>query len=221
MILSTEAEAGVHPEAAHVVTTSAAAPVGNPAMIALPTFLVGGITLGLWLVGYLPSALAGGMIPAVLIAAGLGVSFSAIWAARLGQSAVASIFGIFGMFWGSFGILLAGLFNGWFGLSTDATASAAQIQSVQATFLLSWLIVFIVLTLATLRLPLAFTALFLFVDIAVALVLGGVLNGSSLLLTLGGIAVFIFDVIGVYLYVDGMTQELGGKAMPLGNPIIR
>ncbi|MFC4947352.1 GPR1/FUN34/YaaH family transporter [Pseudonocardia sp. GCM10023141] len=198
----------------------AAAPAGNPALIALPTFLVGGISLGLWLVGFLPRDLPGGLITAVVFVNGAGLWVSAIWAARIGQSAVAGIFGIFGGFWTSFGLLVFGLVNGLLGLSaTDATLAASQVQATQATFLISWLIVFVVLTLATLRLPLAFTALFVFVDVAVALVLIGVLVGSTAALSLGGIAVFVFCAIGAYLFYDGMGQELGGRALPTGRPL--
>jgi hypothetical protein len=198
-----------------------AAPAGNPSLVALPTFLVGGITLGLWLVGYLPPALPGGVISAVFFAAGIGVFASGLWAARLGQSAVAGIFGVFGAFWMSFGFLVFGLVNGLFGVSTtDATAAAGQVQATEATFLISWLVVLVVLTLATMRLPLAFTALFAIVDIAVALVLGGVLAGSASLLTWGGVAVFAFCLLGAYLFYDAMNQELGGSPLPLGSPVV-
>ncbi|GJF07588.1 GPR1/FUN34/YaaH family transporter [Pseudonocardia sp. D17] len=207
------------PPATAPAPAAPAPPAGNPALIALPTFLVGGISLGLWLVGSLPRDLPGGLISAVFFVNGIGVWVGALWAARLGQSAVASIFAIFGAFWMSFGVLVFGLVNGLFGVSSDATAAASQVQSIQATFLISWLVVFVTLTLATLRLPLAFTLLFVLVDAAVALVLGGVLAGSTTLLTWGGVAVFAFCLVGVYLYFDGMDGDLGGSARPLGRPI--
>jgi uncharacterized protein len=196
------------------------APAGNPALIGLPTFLVGGISLGLWLVGFLPRDLPGALVPAVVFVAGAGLWVAALWAARIGQSAVAGVFGTFGAFWTSLGLLVFGLTNGLLGLSSDATTAAAQVQGTQATFLVAWLLVFVALTLATLRLPMAFTALFVFVDIAVALVLVGVLTGSVTALTFGGLAVFVFCLVGIYLYVDGMTQELGGRARPLGRPMV-
>jgi uncharacterized protein len=196
------------------------APAGNPALIGLPTFLVGGISLGLWLVGFLPRDLPGALIPAVVFVSGAGLWVAAIWAGRLGQSAVAGIFGIFAAFWTSFGMLVFGLSNGLLGLSSDAATATAQVQAAQATFLVAWLLVFVALTVATLRLPLAFTALFVFVDIAVALVLVGVLAGSVTALTFGGLAVFLFCLVGAYLFVDGMGQELGGRASPLGRPMV-
>ncbi|MGD9986275.1 acetate uptake transporter family protein [Pseudonocardia sp.] len=217
MTVENEAQAPVAEAAA-----PAAAPAGNPSLFALPCFLVGSITLGLWLVGYLPLTLPGGLIPAVFFASGIGVLLSGLWAARIGQSAVAGIFGMFGVFWLSFGFMVMGLVNGWFGVSaTDATAAASQIQSLQATFLISWLVVLVVVTLATMRLPLAFTLLFVFVDIAVALVLAGVLGGSTAMFTGGGIAVFVFCLIGIYLFYDAMNQELGGRALPMGAPVVK
>ncbi|MFC5992750.1 GPR1/FUN34/YaaH family transporter [Pseudonocardia hispaniensis] len=215
MSVDSDVQAGAH---AAAEPEAPAAPPGNPSLVALPTFCVGGTTLGLWLLNYLP--VPGGLIPAVFISAGLGVAFGAVWAARIGQSAVAGIFGTFAAFWMSFGLLVMGLVNGWFGLATGE-ALAGQIQSVQATFLISWLVVFIALTLATLRLPLAFTALFVVVDIAVVLVLSGVLSGSTTLLNAGGLAVLLFTAIGIYLYIGAMSQELGGRALPVGNAVVK
>lgn len=91
--------------------------------------------------------------------------------------------------------------------TTDAAAAATQVQSIQATFLLSWRVVSVVLTLATTRRPLAFTVLFALVDIAFVLVLSGVLAASTALLTWGGIAAFAFCLVGTYLFYGAMTQE--------------
>lgn len=203
-------------------TTAPAAPVGNPALLGLPTFLPGAITLGLWLIGYLDTAtLAGGMIPAVTISAGLFELVACVWAARIGQSAVAGIFGTFAAFWISFGMLLFGIVNGSLGLSTDPALLAGQVQNVQATYVLSWLIAFAVLTLATLRLPLAFTTGFTLVVITFALVLTFVLSGSAIFATLAGICVFAFSAVFTYIFFDAMGTELGGRPMPMGNPVVR
>ncbi|GEL25234.1 hypothetical protein PSU4_41880 [Pseudonocardia sulfidoxydans NBRC 16205] len=209
------------PHTAEPAASAPATPTGNPALVALPTFLVGGVSLGLWLFGFLPRDLPGGLVAAVFFVNGIGVWVGSLWAARLGQSAVASIFAIFGAFWMSFGVLVFGLVNNLFGVSSDTAVAATQVQSIQATFLIAWLVVFVTLTLATLRLPLAFTLLFVLVDAAVALVLGGVLGGSTTLLTWGGVAVFAFCIVGIYLYFDGMDGELGGSPRPLGRPVRR
>lgn len=50
-------ESDVQSGGAHAAAeTAAPAPVGNPLLLGLATFLPGGITLGLWFVGYLDTA---------------------------------------------------------------------------------------------------------------------------------------------------------------------
>lgn len=115
-----------------------------------------------------------------------------------------------------------GLVNGWWGVSAEAAVATEQVKDIQATFLISWLVVFVLLTLATLRLPLAFTVLFAFVVATVVLVLLAVLGvASSTMFTLAGVCAVIFSAVGAYLFVDGMGQELGGRAMQLGKPVMR
>jgi succinate-acetate transporter protein len=192
---------------------------GNPALLGLPAFLPGGLTLGLWLVGYLPATLPGGMIAAALIASGMFLLLTSAWAARAGHSVETAIFGVYSAFWLSFGFLMMGLVNNWFGTAADPTLASAQSQSVQATFFLAWLVVFVAMTLATLRLPLAYTAGFVFVCATLALLLGFALSGNALFAMLGGIAMFVVCAIYAYVFLDGMGQELGGRAMPMGQPI--
>jgi len=193
--------------------TAAPPAPGNPALLGLATFLPGALSLGLWLVGYLPASDLGAIAPAVIFSSGLFLMIACVWASRLGASAVAAIFGTFSAFWLSLGFLIVAVTSSWVGL----TETSAPLP----TFLLAWLIVFVALTAATLRLPLVFTAGFVFVCIAVALVLASVLTGNALFQTLGGVSVFVFCAIFAYIWIDGMTQELGGKAMPMGNAITR
>jgi succinate-acetate transporter protein len=202
-------------QAAGLSEPAAAATAANPALLGLMTFLPAGITLGLWFIGYLPLDVPGGMIPIITASAGLFLLIAAVWAAQLGASAVAAIFGVFSAFWLSFAILLVGATSGWWGYTAES------ITSVQAAYLLSFLLVFILLTVITLRLPVTFTAGFVFVDITFALALGGVLGGPPILFTLAGCTTFIFCAIYAYILADGMSQELGGKAYPLGNPIAK
>jgi uncharacterized protein len=210
----------VRPRTQNETPATATVPGGNPALLGLPALLSGGITLGLWLVGYLDTAtLPGGMIPVVTVSSGLFLLVACIWGVRVGQAALAGIFGTFSAFWLSFGFLLLGAINSWFGISTAPSLRTEQLQNVAATFVLSWLIVFATLTVATLRLPLAFTAGFAVVCTTLALVLGFVVNGNRLFATLGGITTFVVCTIYAYIFVDAMSQELGGGAMPMGAPI--
>jgi succinate-acetate transporter protein len=214
MSVESDVQTGAH---AAAEPRSVSAPVGNPALLGLITFLPSGVSLGLWFLGYLDTAsLPGGMIPVAGLSAGLFLLVSAVWAARLAASTVAAIFGVFSAFWLSFGLLLTGLTSGWWGV-----ADAASVANVQRTYLLSFTLVFILLTLATLRLPLAFTAGFVFVDVTFVLAFLGVSTGNAGLLPVAGVTTLIFCVIFGYILVDGFAQDLGGTAMPMGNALVR
>ncbi len=212
MSVESDVATGTHAPAEPVAAPAA----GNPALLGLMTFLPSGITLGLWFVGYLDTAtLPGGMIPVVAFSAGLFQLVAAIWAGRLAQNTVAAIFGVFSAFWLSFGVLLAGATSGWWGYT------AGNVANVQSTYLLSFLIVFVLLTLATLRLPVAFTAGFVFVVLTFALAFLGVSTANASLFPVAGITTFLFCVVFGYILVDGIGQDLGGTALPLGNPIMK
>jgi uncharacterized protein len=200
--------------ARHTTEAAAAAPTGDPMQIGLPSFIVGSIALGLVLVGYVPATAVGASLPIILAATGVGLMIAAVWAAVLNQSAVASVFGIFTGFWWSYAVLVLGLTHNWFGVS------AAAATSTQGLFLISWLVIIVMLTLATLRLPVAFTALFLLIDVALALVLISTLQGSASLAKVGGVVVLAFAAVGVYLYFGSTSQATGGPALPLGRPVL-
>jgi uncharacterized protein len=76
------------------------------------------------------------------------------------------------------------------------------------------------LTLGSLRLPLAFTLILVLVEVALALVLASTLNGSPGLAKAGGIAVFAFAAIGAYVFLGSLSVATGGKPFPLGRPVI-
>src|SRR5450631_205668 len=158
-------QTGVYMEEVIVAEAAVAGPLaGNPAILGLPTFIAGSVALGLELVGVVPAGTVGAALPIILATTAAGLFLAAIWAAALGQTAVASVFGIFGGFWLSYAVLVLGLTHNWFGI----TAAAAQ--STQELFLVSWLVVVTMLTLATLRLPVIYTLLFALVDLALLLV---------------------------------------------------
>ncbi|WP_020661103.1 GPR1/FUN34/YaaH family transporter [Amycolatopsis benzoatilytica] len=189
-------------------------PEGDPALIGVPTFIVGATALGLVLTGYVPASAVGASIAIILPATGLGQLVAAVWAAALGQSAVASVFGIFAGFWLSYAVLVLGLTHNWLGISADAAVST------QGLFLTAWLVMIVLLTLASLRLPAAFTLLFALIDLALALVLFGTVNGSAGLTTVGGYVVFAFTAVGVYLFLGAMSAATGGRPLPLGRPVL-
>src|SRR5262245_37436600 len=68
---------------------------GDPNVLGLPSFIVGSVALGLALVGMVPAASVGAALPVILAATSVGLFTAAVWAAIIGQSAVASVYGIF------------------------------------------------------------------------------------------------------------------------------
>lgn len=187
---------------------------GDPALIGVPTFIVGSIALGLTLVGFVPAAAVGAPLAIILVATGVGQLVAAVWAAALGLNAVAGIFGIFTGFWLSYAALVLGLTHNWYGVPAENAVGTQEL------FLISWLVTIVLLTLATLRLPLAFTVLFTLVDVALAFVLAATMTGSATLQSVGGFAVFSFVAAGVYLFFHVASVATGGSGLPLGKPVV-
>jgi hypothetical protein len=187
---------------------------GDPATLGLPSFVVGSIALGLTLVGVVPATAVGAPLAIILAATAAGLFIAAIWAAAIGQSAVASIFGIFAGFWLSYAVLVIGLLHSWFGITATAVVATEKL------FLLSWLIIIVMLTLATLRLPLAFTAVFALIDVALLLLFINTIHASTGLSKTAGYVVLAFAAIGIYLFFGSGSVATGGKPLPLGRPII-
>jgi succinate-acetate transporter protein len=191
-----------------------AAQAGDPAVLGLPMFVAGSIALGLALVGYVSPAAAGSAVPIILAATGLGLLVSAVWAAALGQTMVACIFGLFAGFWWSYAVLVLGLNHNWFAIPpADVTDSVALFQ-------LSWAIVMGALMIATLKLPVAFTAVVGLVVVALVMLVIATKNADADLTKAAGYVVFTFAAIGVYLFLGAASAASGGKGYPLGPSLL-
>lgn len=208
-------ERSVREEAAAEKSASAGFLAGNPAAFGLISFIVGSVSLGLALVGMVSPLGLGASLPIILAATAIGLIIATIWAAAVGQSAVATIFGVFAGFWLSYAFLLLGLTHNWFGIGLT------DVANTQKLFLSAWLIVMALVTIGTFRLPSAFTLVLLLVDAALVLILLSVIQSSNVLLMAGGACALAFAAVGAYLFADSVTQATGGKAMPLGRPILR
>ena len=194
---------------------------GDPSIFGLGVFIAGSVALGLGLVGVVPAGVLGAPLAIILAGTALGLLMSAVWCAALGQSAVAAVFGIFGTFWLSYAVLVLGLDHNWFAIA--ATAAIATVK----LFLITWLVVIVMLTLATLRLPSAFTVLFALVDLALLMLLLAFAEASAAgvpssgLLKTGGYVVLVFAALGVYLFFSASAAGTGGKPLPLGSPLMK
>jgi len=211
-----DATPGKSVELPQVAGQHAAGPLaGDPGLLGLPSFIVGTVTIALGFTGVVPAGTSGAAVPTILAATAVGMFIAAIWAAAIGQSAVAGINGTFAGFWLSYAVLVLGLTHGWFGISPTA------IVDTEKLFLIGWLVVMVLLTVATLRLPLAFTALFTLVDVAVLLVLLGTVQPSTNLLKAGGYVALVFAAVGAYIWLSSFSHATGGKQFPLGTPALR
>jgi uncharacterized protein len=123
-------------------------------------------------------------------------------------------------FWLSYGAVVLGLDHHWFAIAPTAVLATVKL------FLLTWLIIIVMLTLATLRLPVAFTAVFALIDLALLLLYLGFDQASPLgvpssgLLKAAGWVVPAFAAIGVYLFFSAASVGTGGNALPLGKPLL-
>lgn len=189
----------------------------DPAALGLPCFIMGAVALGLSLAGVVPQAELGAPLAIILGATSVGLILTTIWSAAIGQTAVAAIFGIFAAFWLSYFILVTGLIRGWFGIA------AADVVATVKLFLITWLITVLMLTLATLRLPVAFTAVFVLVALTVLLVLLAYEQTptSSGLLKTAGVVLLAAAAGGVYLFFNSLSLATGGEALPLGRPTLK
>jgi uncharacterized protein len=209
--VTTDQSAQVIAPAAEVA--AAGPPAADPAALGLPCFIMGAVALGLTLVGVVPATAAGAPLAIILGATSTGLFITTIWSAALGQTAVASVFGIFATFWLSYFILVTGLIRNWFGIT------AANATATQELFLITWLIIVVMLILATLRLPLAFTVVFVLVGLTVLLVLLGTEQTSAGLVKTAGYVLLAAAAGGVYLFFNSLSLATGGKALPLGRPV--
>ena len=209
----------------HVDVRTAALPVateeapsghaaGDPAILGLPIFAAGSVALGLALVGYVPPAAVGSVVPIVLAATGLGLLVATVWAASLGQTVVAGIFGLFTGFWLSYAALLLGLNHNWFAIPAE------NVERSIALFLIAWAVVMLTLTVGTLRLPLAYTLVLGLVVVALVLLIFGTLEASDTLNKMAGYVVLAFGVLGLYLFLNTASTALGGPGYPLGAPLL-
>lgn len=205
-------EAAVEAEA----TPEATGPLaGDPLALGLPSFIIGSVALGMVLVGFVSPLGTGASLPIILAATAAGLFISTFWAAAIGQSAVALVLGVFGGFWLSYSFLVLGLTHNWFGIGlADAKAS-------QELFLTAWIVIMSMLTLATLRLAAAFTAVIGLVDLALIFVLVGVIQLSTNWLKAGGATAFLFAAVGIYIFFGTASIATGGKPMPLGRPVLK
>ena len=182
-------------------------------MLALPAVVVGAVAFAMVLIGVVPATAVGAALP-IIIAASLALFLATIWAARIGESAPAGLFGVLASFFMSYALLVLGLTHNWFGIAPTAVADTQKI------FVISWIVIVALLMLAALRLPMAFLALFTVAEAALVLDLVGIINTSANLTKAAGWVLMAFAALAVYLFAGTASKVAGGKEFPLGKPLL-
>ncbi|MBT8163687.1 GPR1/FUN34/YaaH family transporter [Arthrobacter sp. GN70] len=177
--------------------------------------VAGAFGLGLVNTGFVPASAAAVALPTAVAASAVGLLLATVWACALGQNASAGVFALFFGFFASYSALSLGLINGWYGISAEQAVNA------QSLWLICWLFAFSLLTLVTLRLPWTSTLMLVFVDAALLLLLIGTVENNASMTNLGGWFTFAFVAVAVYLYIDVMWSQTGGRGLPLGKPLVR
>lgn len=77
------------------------------------------------------------------------------------------------------------------------------------------------LTVASLRLPLAYTAVFGLVVVALVLLVFATLNHDETLIKAAGYVVLAFASLGLYLFLSTAAVSSGARGYPLGPPIVK
>ncbi|MCL2395948.1 MAG: acetate uptake transporter family protein [Acidimicrobiaceae bacterium] len=200
-------------EEAQLATAPAAA--GDPVPLGLLVFALGSTVLGISLLGYVPLEVQGNTImPIVFAATGLGLVITTVWAARIGETFVATVLGAFAAFWISYAALVIGLAHNWYAIPPTAVLHTI------GQFLIAWDIVIFMLFLVSLRIPLLFSLILGAGTIGVALITIGVLESSSGFQRAGGVFVLIFAALGYYGYLGTAIVSVGGEPLPFGKPAL-
>lgn len=198
---------------------------GDPFVLGLPLVVVGAIALGLQLVGYVDTTSVGSPLALIIGASGFGLLATTFWATRLehvpaaslwdaGTSLPATILGVLSAFFLSYALLVLGLVHGWFGVAPT------EVQHTQALFQISWLAVFVLLGVASLRLPAVFVVLFAAFSLVLALLLVATLGTSEGAGRAAGLVTLVIGAAAGYVFLSVSSAAAGGREYPLG-PVVQ
>lgn len=183
--------------------------VGKSSVLGLPILMAGSLAFALAAFGGPSEALT----PVLVVSGVVGV-LAARYAARLGEVRQATIFSLFAGFWLSYSALIVGMTHNWYGIDPDQTGGALAI------FLGSWLVVGLAVTVASLSLPAAFSVLLGLFDVALVLLLIAAVTGVGWLFTGAGVAIALFCVLSMYLYLVSAGPSSIGRRLPLGPVLV-
>jgi succinate-acetate transporter protein len=187
---------------------------GDPLIVGLIFFGIASLVLGVALIGIIPATL-GGIVPILVVGAGLFQLLTTLWAIYLAQSMVAAIFSTFSAFWLSLSALLLGLDHGWYAIPPEQAAYA------KGLFFIGWACLFFFLTIPCLRLPITYNLAVALVCVATALAAAGSFTGSAGVLTAAGAVALTFSFLAFYGWTNVALTAAGGTPFPpLGKPLL-
>lgn len=189
---------------------------GDPLIVGLPIFAVGSLALGMALMGFVPAAALGAVVPIVMFGTGLYLLVTTLWSALLGQTIVAGILGTFSGFWLSLGALLLGLQHNWYGIAAE------QAGITQELFFICWGCLFLFLLVPCLRLPAVYPLIVGLVVVALALAAASIHTGVGQLMTIAGYVALTFAFLGFCSFMNVGLTAMGARKPfpPLGKPPI-
>jgi len=208
----------------HATATRRPTDSADPFVLGLPLIVVGAVALGLQLTGYVHTSSVGSPLALVIAASGLGLLFAAAWASRItvtpaaslwdaGRSLPVTILGVLAAFFLSYAALVLGLLHSWYGIAP------ADVQHTQALFQISWLVAFVLLAVATIRLPVLFTVLFVAFSLVLVFLLIATLDPSQTAGKVGGWIALVIGAAAGYVFVSVSSVASGGPEYPLGSPL--
>jgi uncharacterized protein len=179
--------------------------------VGMPMVAAGSIAFALAVSGYVP---VGALVP-ILVVAVIGEIVAARWAYRDGQTDFGRIFIAFAGFWLTYVGLVLGLSHEWFGVAPEESTMAIVL------FMVTWLTVMILVTLANLEMPLVITLTLLALDVALVLLVTGTLVGMDMLFSAAATALFISAALACYACVATTGPTALRRILPVGAAVLR
>jgi hypothetical protein len=157
--------------------------------LGMPLLVAGSLAFALGVTGYAP---VGALVPILLVVV-LGEIMAGWVAFRVGDLTQATLFAGFAGFWLTYSSLVLGLTHNWFGVNPADTSRAI------AVFVITWLTATLMLTLAALAQPISYLILCILLDIALALLLIGILVGAPHVLFAASVALLVMSAFAAYI----------------------
>ena len=169
---------------------------GDPLVLGLPLIALAAIALGLQLAAGVHANSGGSPLTVLLAVSGIGLVLATAWSAwrrrargsssdAAGTSLPTTVLGVLAAFFLSYATIVLGLGHGWL------TGAARETHHTVVLYLVSWIVLFALIGLASVRLPATMTTLLASFTAAPTLLLVGTLGPSPVAGRLAGIVVLL------------------------------